>query len=91
MLTAKEAAEMAGPSPQDYISFIEPKIKAAAIKAQRQIIIRDEPYCRWRYDSKNASQSAKEAMQILENNGYTLECYYKEMSIAVDLGLVIKW
>lgn len=89
MITAKEAAQMAGPSAQDYIDFIESEIKTAANNKARSIMLRSEPYARWLYSKPDAEAQA--AMDILKMNGYKLEHYYKEHSIAVDMALVIKW
>ena len=89
MITAKEAAEIAGPCAADYLKFLEEKIKDSAKKNARSVCIREEPYARWLYSKP--SKEAEKTMEVLKTNGFQLEHYYKEHSIAVDMGLIIKW
>lgn len=89
MITAKEAAELSGPSAEDYLKLIEEYITKAAANKARQTMIREEPYARWLY-SKPSGEASK-ALTTLKELGYTVEHYYKEHSIAVDMALVIKW
>lgn len=91
MITAKEAKELSGPSTQDYLYFIEEKIKAAASDKKKQIIIRDTPYASWLYSEKDMSPAAKSAIETIKNNGFSVSLYYCEHSMAVDMGLVVSW
>jgi hypothetical protein len=89
MITAKEASQLSGPSAEDYLNHIDKMIREAAKNKARQIMIRDEPYARWLYGQP--AGEAKLVLDTLKKNGYTVEHYYKEHSIAVDMALVIKW
>lgn len=91
MITAKEAREMSGPSAEDYLKFIEKKIIEAADKKAKSVTIRDEPYCMFLYSEKNNSQEINKAIKILRDNGFQLKMHYQEMSIAVDMGLIVEW
>lgn len=89
MITAKEAAELAGPSADDYLKYIDEQIREVAKAKGRSVMIRKEPYARWLY-SKPSGEAAK-VLQTLKDNGFKVSHYYKEHSIAVDMALVIEW
>lgn len=91
MITAKEAAELSGPSAEDYLAFLESKIVEAAKKKCREVTIRENPYAYWLYDSSECPREVAKAITTLREKGYKLELYYQEHSIAVDMALVIKW
>lgn len=90
MITAKEAKQISGPTMEDYLSEIEPKIKAAASSGGREVLIRSEPYARWLYSESSLSGESKKAVDKLRELGYELSLYYKESQF-VDMGLIIKW
>ena len=91
MITAKQAAEMAGPKAEDYLEFIEKKIIESAEKQNRSVIIRDNPYCNWLYsDSGSSANEVKKALKIMKDNGFKLSLYYIESQF-VDYGLKIEW
>ena len=91
MITAKQAAEMAGPKAEDYLEFIEKKIIESAEKQNRSVIIRDNPYCNWLYsDSGSSANEVKKALKIMKDNGFKLSLYYIESQF-VDCGLKIEW
>ena len=91
MITAKQAAEMAGPKAEDYLEFIEKKIIESAEKQNRSVIIRDKPYCNWLYgDSSSSANEVKKALKIMKDNGFKLSLYYIESQF-VDYGLKIEW
>jgi len=91
MITAQEAAELAGPRAEDYLEFIEAKIKEAANNKCREVSIREEPYAYWLYGSSEKPREVAKAIATLKENGFKLKLYYQEHSIAVDMALVIKW
>ena len=91
MITAKQAAEMAGPKAEDYLEFIEKKIIESAEKQNRSVIIRDKPYCNWLYsDSSSSANEVKKALKIMKDNGFKLSLHYVESQF-VDIGLKVEW
>ena len=90
MITASEAKEISGPSSEDYLLFIEGKIKAAAGNRRSSVTIRDEPYARWLYCEKDCKPNVKATLKALRDSGFTLDFLYKESQF-VDMGLIIKW
>ena len=91
MITAKQAAEMAGPKAEDYLEFIEKKIIESTEKQNRSVIIRDKPYCNWLYsDSGSSANEVKKALKIMKDNGFKLSLHYVENQF-VDYGLKIEW
>ena len=91
MITAKQAAEMAGPKAEDYLEFIEKKIIESAEKQNRSVIIRDNPYCNWLYsDSASSPTEVKKAIKIMNENGFKLSLHYVENQF-VDIGLKVEW
>ena len=90
MITAKEAKALSGPTMEDYLKEIEPKIKASAEKGGREVLIRSEPYARWLYNEQSLTGAQKQTVEKLRELGYELSLYYKELQF-VDMGLIIKW
>ena len=91
MITAKKAAEMAGPKAEEYLEFIEKKIIEAAKGQNREVIIRDNPYCNWIYGSRASNpEEARKALKALSDNGFKVSTYYQENQF-VDIGLKIEW
>ena len=91
MITAKQAAEMAGPKAEEYLEFIEKKIVEAAEKQNREVVIRDNPYCNWLYGSGESNpDEVRKALKILSDNGFKVSLHYQENQF-VDIGLVIGW
>jgi len=77
MITASEARELAGPGPEEYLAFIEGKIRAAAKAKQSQVVIREEPYARWLY-SRDRPAPVKSVVETLEKSGFKVSLYYYE-------------
>ena len=91
MITAEQAAEMAGPKAEEYLEFIEKKIIDAAKNQIRGIIIRDNPYCNWLYgSSKSNPGEVRKALKALSDNGFKVSLHYQENQF-VDIGLKIEW
>ena len=91
MITAKEAAEIAGPKAEEYLEFIEKKIVEAAEKQNREVVIRDNPYSNWLYgDSASSPAEVKKAIKIMHENGFKLSLHYVENQF-VDIGLKVEW
>ena len=91
MITAKKAAEIAGTKAEEYLEFIEKKIVEAAEKQNREVVIRDNPYCNWFYgDSASSPTEVKKAIKIMHENGFKLSLHYVENQF-VDIGLKVEW
>ena len=92
MITAKQAAEMAGPKAEEYLEFIEKKIIKAVKDQNRGIIIRDNPYSNWLYGSSSKSNpdEVRKALKTLSDNGFKVSLHYQENQF-VDIGLKIEW
>lgn len=54
MITAQQAAEMAGPKAEEYLAFIEKKLLSLQ-NQEHEVIIRDTPYCDWLYGSNKSN------------------------------------
>ena len=90
MITAKQAAEIAGPKAEEYLEFIEKKIIEAAEKQEHEVVIRDAPYSNWLYGSGSNRDEVKKALKVLSDNGFKVSLHYQENQF-VDIGLVIGW
>ena len=91
MITAKQAAEIAGPKAEEYLEFIEKKIIEAAEKQNCEVVIREAPYCDWLYGSgKSKPDEVRKALKVLSDNGFKVSLHYQENQF-VDIGLVIGW
>lgn len=91
MITAKKAAEIAGPKAEEYLEFIERKIVEAAEKQEREVVIRDNPYCNWLYGSGESNpDEVRKALKALSDNGFKVSLHYQENQF-VDIGLVVGW
>ena len=91
MITAKQASEMAGPKAEEYLEFIEKKIVEAAEKQNREVVIRDTPYCNWLYGSGESNpDEVRKALKVLSDNGFKVSLHYQENQF-VDIGLVVRW
>lgn len=91
MITANQAAEIAGPKAEEYLEIIEKKIIESAEKQNREVIVREQPYCNWLYsDSASSPIEVKKAIKVMEDNGFKLSLHYVENQF-VDYGLKIEW
>jgi len=90
MITAKEARDLAGPTWQEYLQFIEARIKEAAKNKKREVLIRENPYASWLYKESDLSDEPKKAVKELRALGFEVSLYYQENQF-VDIALWIKW
>ena len=90
MISAKEARELSGPKCEEYLVYLEQKIKAAATKGERDVIIREKPYCDWMYKESDLKGEPIKVIKELRNLGYTARLFYQENQF-VDMGLWIQW
>ncbi|HDR1056962.1 TPA: hypothetical protein QB333_001743 [Pasteurella multocida] len=98
IISAKEATEIANSSSgnlNEYIRFIEGKIKIAALNGEFNVVIKELPYARWFYEAnfrngRFEDLNAEKAITLFRERGFKVEEYYKESQF-VDMGLKIKW
>ena len=86
-ITAAEARELSGPTPQEHVDAVYPRIREAAEKGQRKIRIGVDF---WAHEGYSRTAAYKEAVKILEDDGYTVKFYYEERQF-VDMGTEIGW
>ena len=93
MISAKEAYDLASPKLDEYLSFIDAKIREAASAGKTSIIIREDPYGRWLYggESTISDPAVKKCLAKLRELGYSVTEYYREDIQFVDMGLHISW
>ena len=91
MLTAAQARELAGPTPQERVDAIAPLIEKAAKEKQRQVALHD-PF--WVHEGYSKTPAYKEATKILEKLGYKVRFHYMDGSFLkrkVDMYTIIEW
>lgn len=86
MITAAEARELAGPTIRERVEALEPLIRAAAEKKQREIILHDW----WANVGYERGAAWKEAEKILKEFGYTLDFFYEELQF-VNMYAIVRW
>jgi len=87
-ITAAEARELAGPTPQERVELIYQMIREAACAGKRKLPLHDDFWVREGYSNTEAYKKAK---AILESDGYKVSFYYNAGSIAVDMYTVVEW
>lgn len=78
-ITAAEARELAGPTPQERVDAVYPQIREAAGKGRRSIRIGGDF---WAHEGYGGTAAYKEAVRLLEADGYTVEFYYDGTEIS---------
>ena len=93
MISAKEAYDLASPRLDEYLLFIDARIRAAAAENKTSVIIREEPYGHWLYGGEPAlsDPSVRKCLAKLRELGYTVTEHYREDIQFVDMGLKIDW
>jgi hypothetical protein len=86
-ITAAEARQLAGPTPQEHVDAVYALIRAAAEKGQRSMSIGTGF---WAHEGYSGTQAYKQACDILRADGFGVEFYYREMQF-VDMGTEITW
>jgi hypothetical protein len=87
-ITAAEARELAGPTPQERVNLVYQMIREAAKEGKRKLALHDEFWVRDAYSGAPAYKTAKE---LLEADGYKVSFYYNAGSFAVDMYTVVEW
>lgn len=87
-ITAAEAKELAGPTIVERLDAVYDLIRTAATNRERRVALHDDFWVNGGYSK---TPQWKEAVSILENDGFRVSFYYKEMSIAVDMYTLVEW
>lgn len=87
-ITAAEAREISGPSVQERVEQVYALIIDAAHKGDRKVDLHGEF---WAQQGYSGTDAYKEAVSLLEADGYVVKFYYKEHSFAVDMYTIVKW
>jgi hypothetical protein len=85
-ITAQEARELAGPTVQERVDAVYPLIRKAAEAKQREVHLHDW----WAQSGYSGTHEYKQAVMILEGDGYKVEFFYEERQF-VDMYTVVKW
>ena len=87
MITAQQARELSGPTPEEYALFFEEKIKEAASKGLRSI-------CQYHGKLENEAYSRTQVWQdffeYMVSLGYEASLHYEERQF-VDMRINITW
>lgn len=86
-ITAQEARELAGPSVQEQVDLVYPKIREAAEKGARVIHLHDSF---WVHDGYSRTDAYNQACMILEGDGYKVRFFYEERQF-VDMYTIVEW
>ena len=93
MITAEQAREL-NPTGRikEYKSFLEKRIREAALSGNDYILIREAPYSSWLYnEQKLDDRAAVEVLKELRQNGFSLEYFQYDGSQFSDYGIEISW
>lgn len=93
MITAEQAREL-NPTGriEEYKSFLEKRIREAALSGNDYVLIREAPYSSWLYnEQKLDDRAAIEVLKELRQNGFSLEYFQYDGSQFSDYGIEISW
>jgi gp48 len=93
MITAEQAREL-NPTGriEEYKSFLEKRIREAALKGEDFVLVREAPYSSWLYnEQKLDDRAAIEVLKELRQNGFSLEYFQYDGSQFSDYGIEISW
>ena len=85
-ITAQEARALAGPTVQERVDEVYPKIREAAEKGKRYVNLHDW----WANAGYSKTNEYKQACMILEGDGYKVSFFYEERQF-VDMYTVVEW
>lgn len=85
-ITAAEARNLAGPTVQERVDEVYPKIREAAEKGKRYVNLHDF----WAHEGYSKTDAYKQACMILEGDGYKVSFFYEERQF-VDMYTVVEW
>jgi len=86
-ITAAEARNLAGPTVQERVDEVYPKIREAAEKGKRFVVLRDNF---WVNDGYSGTNEYKQACMILEADGFKVSFFYEELQF-VNMYTSVEW
>lgn len=87
-ITAAEAREIAGPCIEDHLAEAYAEIRKAAEDKRREARLHSEF---WTREGYSRTRNWIEAVDVLTKDGFVVDFFYRELSIAVDMYTVVKW
>lgn len=93
MITAEQAREL-NPKGRikEYKTFLEKRIREAALSGGDFVFIREAPYSSWLYnEQKLDDRAAIEVLKELRQKGFSLKYFQYDGSQFSDYGIEISW
>lgn len=91
MITAREARQLAGPTPEEVVKeqleFAYERIKLAAENKRRSVNLTNEF---WTRDGYSGTDEYKAAVKQLKVLGFEVEFFYEELQF-VNMYTIVKW
>ncbi|RKV79234.1 MAG: hypothetical protein D8H97_16015 [Neisseria sp.] len=93
MITAEQARELNPKGRiEEYKTFLEKRIKEAALQGNDYVLIREAPYSSWLYnEQKLDDRAAVEVLKELRQNGFSVNYFQYDGSQFSDYGIQISW
>lgn len=93
MITAEQARELNPKGRiEEYKTFLEKRIKEAALQGNDYVLIREAPYSSWLYnEQKLDDRAAVEVLKELRQNGVSVNYFQYDGSQFSDYGIQISW
>lgn len=93
MITANQARELNPKGRiEEYKSFLEKRIREAALSGNDYVLIREEPYSSWLgTGQKLDDMAAVEVLKELRQNGFSVNYFQYDGSQFSDYGIKISW
>lgn len=86
-ITAEEARNLAGMTPEEEVEIVYGLIKEAATKKKRRVALHS-PF--WTHGGYNRTEDWKAAKLLLEADGFTVDFFYEERQF-VDMYTIVSW
>ena len=93
MITAEQARELNPKGRiEEYKTFLEKRIKEAALQGNDYVLIREAPYSSWLYNEQKLDDRAVvEVLKELRQNGFSVNYFQYDGSQFSDYGIQISW
>ncbi|MBD0765044.1 hypothetical protein [Neisseria sp. RH3002v2f] len=93
MITAEQARELNPKGRiEEYKTFLEKRIREAALNGEDFVLIREAPYSSWLYnEQKLDDRVAVEVLKELRQNGFSVNYFQYDGSQFSDYGIEISW
>ena len=93
MITAEQARELNPKGRiEEYKTFLEKRIREAALKGEDFVLVHEAPYSSWLYnEQKLDDKAAVEVLKELRQNGFSVNYFQYDGSQFSDYGIKISW